>query len=65
MPKVLTKGYSHLDGSLHWYGKACGDIGGGDNNDNDDRDEVKDVDGADHDDNHDDFHDHNFANNKH
>ena len=67
MPKVLTKGHSHLDGSLHWYCKACGhidDIDGGDNNDDDGRDEIEDVAGAD-DDNHDDSHDHNFVTNKH
>ena len=66
MPKVLTKGHSHLDGSLHWYCKACGhidDVDGGDNND-DGSDEIEDVAGAD-DDNHDDSHDHNFVTNKH
>ena len=46
MPNMLTKGYSHLDGSLQWYGKVCDDIDdvdGGDNDD-DDSDEFDDVD---------------------
>ena len=47
MPNMLTKGYSHLDGSLQWYGKVCDDIDdvdGGDNDDDDDSDEFDDVD---------------------
>ena len=66
MPNVLTKGYSHLDGSLQWYGKVCenniDDVDGGDNNDDDDSDDFEDVDEA-GDDDHDD-HDRNFVNNK-
>ena len=62
MPNMLTKGYSHLDGSLQWYGKVCDDIDdvdGGDINDDDDSDEFADVDNA-MDDNYD-SHDHNFV----
>ena len=65
MPNVLTKGYSHLDGS-QCYNKVCDefdDVDGGDINDDDDSDEFADVDEAGVD-NHD-SHYHNFGSNNH
>ena len=57
---MLTKGYSHLDGSQCYNND---DVDGGDINDDDDSDEFADVDEAGVD-NHD-SHYHNFGSNNH
>lgn len=63
---MLTKGYSHLDGSLQWYGNYCDDIDDVDVGDNDDAYENNDVDadGDDAGDNNHDAYDYNFFGNK-